>query len=335
MKIGIITVFDAVNYGSFLQAFCLQEYLKKMGHEVVMIKRSSLLYEKWRFTSLVTYKPSKFKFKFKLARGYFKQWKLFTSKKNEKELDVLIVGSDEMWEVNNVTFNTMPEFFGNNIEAKVKATYAVSCNSTIQEDLCRYPFTKEGIKKFNYISVRDQATYNLCEPFIDFTPQFSLDPTLIFDLEKYIVPAEIKEYILCYTYSFKPYMIDAVKELATKTKKKIIVVGQQFEWADLCLPATAFEFLGLLKNADTIVTDTFHGTTLSIALRKNFISFAHKKKVFCALELFHMLDRNVNEFTSIYEISCKPIDYDEIYTKWINPLKKQSFNYIDTILNDV
>ena len=130
MKIGILTVFDAVNYGSFLQAYCLQEYLKEKGHQVYMIKRSSLLYEKWRFTSLFTYKPSKMKFKSSLARKYCKSWKRFNVCRKPKELDLLIIGSDEMWELNNITFHTQPEFFGIGIDAKIKATYAVSSNST-------------------------------------------------------------------------------------------------------------------------------------------------------------------------------------------------------------
>lgn len=212
MKIGILTVFDAVNYGSFLQAFCLQEYLKNLGHEVVMIKKNSLIYEKWRFTSLFTYKPSKIRFKAKLSRGYFDSWKTFKVDRNPQKLDVLIVGSDEMWELNNVTFKTIPEYFGNNISAKKKITYAVSSNSTQMMDIKKYPFISEGLKTFAKVAVRDKSTFDAYSPYLDTSPTYTVDPTLIMDLSDYIVETKLDNYILCYTYTFKDYMIEAVQK---------------------------------------------------------------------------------------------------------------------------
>ena len=37
MKVGIITVHRAYNYGSVLQCYSLQEYLKSLGHDVWVI----------------------------------------------------------------------------------------------------------------------------------------------------------------------------------------------------------------------------------------------------------------------------------------------------------
>lgn len=334
MKVGIITVFDAVNYGSYLQAFCLQEVLKSMGQEVFMIKTSSPLYAKWRFTSLFTYHPKKMKFKAKLAKGYFKLWKQFKVIKNPKDLDLLVVGSDEMWELKNVTMTPLPIFFGVGISAKRKATYAVSSNSTEKGDVEKYSFAVEGVKSFDYISVRDQSTYNAYCDLVNNKPVFSVDPTLLVDLEEYAVECKKSNYILCYTYTFQSYMIDAVKKLAAKLGKKIIVVGQNFSWADECIPATAFEFLGLIMKADFIVTDTFHGATLSIGLKKQFVAFAYKTKVFRALELFGLLDRNVNEKNVLLDSYEKQINYNEIYSSNITPIVNESKQYLRKILED-
>ena len=38
MKIGIATVWNANNNGSFLQAYALQKYIEQLGHEVKMLK---------------------------------------------------------------------------------------------------------------------------------------------------------------------------------------------------------------------------------------------------------------------------------------------------------
>lgn len=329
MKIGILTVFDAVNYGSFLQAFCLQEFLKKQGHDVIMIKRNSLLYEKWRFTSLVTYKPNKMRFKLKLAIGYLHSWKKFKIEKNPKDLDLLIIGSDEMWELNNITFNPIPEYFGNNISARKKITYAVSSNSTNKEDIKKYSFIIEGLKKFSDVAIRDESTFNAYSPYLKLIPQYTVDPTLILDLNDYLVETNMSDYILCYTYTFKDYMVESVKNLSKFTGKKIVVVGQNFDWADICIPATPFEFLGLLKGADYIITDTFHGTTLSIALKKDFVAFAYKTKVYRALELFGMLDRNADGINDINTLFSNKINYEKIYNEKILPLKLESIAYLD------
>lgn len=334
MKIGILTVFDAVNYGSFLQAFCLQEYLKRKGHEVIMIKKNSIIYEKWRFTSLFTYNPQKMRFKLQLARGYFKSWKVFNIEKNPKALDVLLVGSDEMWELNNITFKSIPEYFGNNINAKKKITYAVSSNSTKKEDILKYPFIQEGLKSFSSVAVRDKSTYDAYAPYVRVTPQYTADPTLIMDLRNYLVETKLNNYILCYTYTFKDYMIEAVKKLANITGKKVVVAGQNYGWADLCIPATPFEFLGLIKGADFIVTDTFHGTTLSIALKKEFVSFAYKEKVYRALELFNLLNRDANMHNDLLDFYNSKINYSDTYEYYIKPLQNKSLDYLESAIGE-
>lgn len=38
MKIGIITVYDSPNFGSYLQAYALRKYLETMGHDVFWVK---------------------------------------------------------------------------------------------------------------------------------------------------------------------------------------------------------------------------------------------------------------------------------------------------------
>jgi polysaccharide pyruvyl transferase WcaK-like protein len=124
----------------------------------------------------------------------------------------------------------------------------------------------------------------------------------------------------------------SVKKLAKDFNKKVIVVGQNFEWADENVPADPFEFLGLIENADFIVTDTFHGTVLSIALNKQFAVAAYKEKVFRIIEQFELLDRNVDRRTDITDVFNKIINYDAINYK-ISELRRQSLDYISSCFN--
>ena len=296
MKVGVLTVFDAVNYGSYLQAYCLQSVLKSKGiTDVRMIKDSSMLYEKWRLTSLITYKPQKMKFKSRLSAGYRKAWKQFRKASPRDRFDLVIVGSDEMWEVNNITMEPRPTFFGIGLNTKHLVSYAVSSNTAKPKDLQKYPFIAEGVGKFDKVSVRDASTYETYAPLLKEPPVYCIDPTLLVDLRELSKQRLVQgDYILCYTYSFKPETVAAVKALAAKYNKKIVVAGQSFDWADEVIPASPFEFLSLILNADFVVTDTFHGTVLSIALNKQFVTSAYKEKVYRVVEQFDLLDRNIH-----------------------------------------
>ncbi|WP_373217287.1 polysaccharide pyruvyl transferase family protein [Ruminococcus sp. 5_1_39BFAA] len=333
MKIGILTVFDAVNYGSFLQAYCLQTVIqRKCNTQVRMIKDSSLLYEKWRITSLISYNPRKAKFKGKLAAGYLKSWKNFKVSSMREQFDLVVVGSDEMWEVNNITMKPRPSFWGNGLKTRRLVTYAVSSNSAKTEQLSKYAFIEEGLKKFDRVSVRDVSTFNAYLPLLGTEPVYCIDPTLLVDLHQLARKQnKYSNYILCYTYTFKPETLKAVQDLAEKYGKRIIVVGQNFKWADESIPADPFEFLGLLESADFVVTDTFHGTVLSIALNKQFVTAAYKEKVFRIIEQFDLLDRNIDGCSNIISYYQSEIDYSTINRK-IDILRQQSLEYIDECL---
>lgn len=333
MKVGIITVFDAVNYGSFLQAYCLQKVLKEMGNDdITMIKTSSFLYEKWRITSLISYLPKKIHFKSRLAKGYLNCWKGFRTSRRKKGYDLVIVGSDEMWELNNITMRPLPVFFGVGVEAKKIVSYAVSSNTTKKTDIERHSYIKEGLSKFDSISVRDKSTFDAYQPQVDKIIEYCIDPTLLISLQG-IADEGIRrnDYILCYTYTFQPSIVQAVTELARKLKKKIIVAGQNFPWADECIPANPFEFLGLIKNADFVITDTFHGTVLSIAFNKQFVTFAYKEKVRRIVEQFGLADRDVTGQLSILDKYDEMINYERINAE-IDKLRETSLKFLGNCL---
>lgn len=328
MRIGIITVYDAVNYGSFLQAFALKETVKRIsGVEPEMIKDSSLLYEKWRFTSLHTYRSEKRDFKASLRKKYRDCWKTFTRGRLNRHYDLAIVGSDEMWELHNVTMRPRRSYFGIGVNATRLASYAVSSNGTTSKDVQEKPWIQEGLALFDAVGIRDYRTLRTYDKFLQSSPVINLDPTLLIDLDSYAVDPKRRGYILVYSYSLRPGMVKSLKDLAASTGMPLIVAGQQFSWADECVPASPFEFLGLLKNARLVVTDTFHGVTLSLGLRKNFVCDAYKEKVAGALEFFRLEDRDCGSNEPLLDYMSKPIDYGRL-EDFISSQRAASFKYL-------
>ena len=121
MKIGIITVHRAYNYGSVLQCYALQEYLKRVGHDVWVIDYR----QKW---TEATYKPFSLYYIWQFVKrkdihtiiGYWRERKtrcqnlrqakqMFSSftkrfhltkpccRKIPSDFDIYLIGSDQLW----------------------------------------------------------------------------------------------------------------------------------------------------------------------------------------------------------------------------------------------
>ena len=70
--------------------------------------------------------------------------------------------------------------------------------------------------------------------------------------------------------------------------------------------------LGYIKNADYVVTDTFHGTIFSIILGKKFATIirdSNKQKLSALLKRFSLDNRQLRELSELEGILITPIDF--------------------------
>ena len=113
MKIGIVTVEKSANVGSFLQAYALQKVLEAWGHEVYFVSAGQESFFKREYCWFIPKRGNlKYPVKFiKRNLDGLKKYKLFaqdhkklkTWDKKEK-LDLFILGSDEIWNVQRKIF---------------------------------------------------------------------------------------------------------------------------------------------------------------------------------------------------------------------------------------
>lgn len=328
MNICIITIFDELNYGAYLQAYALGEKLKKNGHTIVYYEQ-----ERWRikdsFHALHLRDYKNILFHFKLLNNYKKDWKLFDKTNDLKgSYDLVVIGSDELWNVRNYNFEHSLYYIGNGVSAKKCLTYAVSCNNcTAAEFLTHYPQI-DNFSCLNDISVRDKQTYNLVTTLTDRVPTVVLDPTFLIE---YTVNEALEkgEYILVYGYYFTNEEITKIRKNSKNySNLKIISVGFAHEWCDKSVPGSPLEFLNYIKYAKTVITSTFHGTVFSIIFRKNFFTFGRDNlKITDVLEKFGLEDRNVTDKNTI-DVSDSIIYNSEIEEK-IRNWEIISNQYID------
>ena len=311
-KLSVITVLNTVNYGSALQTFATQKYFTDKGFEVEFVdywrkdqktearienikkdKKDSL--KKWLkkpirdFLEIKSIKASE-----KVFRGFITQKINLTSqtyssfeelKEDCPEADIYVTGSDQMW---NSGWNQGIEksFFLECVpEDKKRIAYATSIGKTeFDENEAKeiIPY----IRKYDLITLREQSAVDLLKKY-DIESSLVLDPTLMLgreSWEKYIPRMDNnKKYLLVYQLHNEhadASFDDAVKKIAKH--KKLDIIRVTYSYSDikvgkkLVLP-DVFEFLALIKNAEFIVTDSFHGTAFSINFNKQMAVVYPKK----------------------------------------------------------
>lgn len=327
-KVVIVTLYDSINCGTFLQAFSLGEYIRSIGFEPVYLRLKN---DNTRVNGKnVTIKKSSInklfikvirkimlKIKFSTMMKYFELIDL-NEVNSDDTIKYVIIGSDEIWNVNNNSFTHYDEFFGYNFKNKKIIAYAPSCNDITKDDVIRYD-SNLNFNMFDCLSARDKNTFELLSDFGFENITMVLDPTFLSNsYMKQLVDVKLKNYIIVYGHNFNEEQISIIKKIATKQSKKLVSITKYYEWCDKNIIASPFEFLSYIKNADYIITSTFHGSVFSIVFEKNFICFVeNKNKVSDLLGKFDLQDRIFNDFDSGLNLLNKNIDYTKV-----NELKK-------------
>ncbi|MCB1811265.1 MAG: polysaccharide pyruvyl transferase family protein [Candidatus Competibacteraceae bacterium] len=281
----IVTLCKSPNYGAYLQAFALKEVLTSYGYKVSFLdvydrennkKRYKFLFRGWRRN------PASILFNFRkfFAFRYAEKKLVIVSRSDISNFKVAFIGSDEIWSVTNGTFNCAPEFFGLNLKNMWKFSYAPSVGNSGVENMVFFPEYMNGIRAIDLLSVRDTESLEVAKYAISHNDvSLVLDPTFLHDFSKQEEMINVgKPYLLVYTYGFDEVVVKEVRDYALSNNLAIISAGFYHSWVDKNLPCTPFEFLSLVKDAECVITDTFHGSIFSIKYRKNFISYSHHKK---------------------------------------------------------
>ena len=324
MKIGIVTVYEpTTNMGSFLQAYALKKALEKLGHEVYIIQNISTIKE---ILKLVMRVNPKREFFLRLKKAWFakndiKKLKLL-NKSFVHNLDGLVYGSDEIWNLDNPYF--MNGFFwGKDIELP-KISYAVSMGAMDDEKICKYKSFVESIKEFRFILVRDIKTQRIIKKIRETENNIVCDPTMLIPIEELtenIKPLKYK-YILVYTYGIDALMIEYIRKFSDKYGLKIVSVCFWHIWADVVIECSALNFSSYIKNAEFVFTTTFHGAVFSMLNHKRCCIFPYRSKVKNIVEQMgeesHLVENNCTyeEFETTIQIKFDSYLFEERLEKY-------------------
>ena len=346
IKVGILSMQRVINYGSFLQAYALKSILENLGAECYFIDiekgrqlkgnevDSPVVSNTKRFFRIGINLLTKSKQTF-LVQNYSQQIKLKfidhyygmlgLDRKFDRQFDLVAIGSDEVF---NCTKKNRRGFskqlFGDGINAKKIISYAASFGDTTIDSINKFKLSSElsqYLLSLNDISVRDDNSRSIIKKLIKEAPKMHLDPVLIYDFKKEMNKCKIKiqDYIIVYSYGNRiadSTEIDAICLFAKKYNKKLISIFCAYTWCNsFIIPDTPFDVLAYFRDADYIITDTFHGSIFSIINKKKFCTLirnSNKQKITSLLNNLHLGDRLLEKTSNLETILTASISYKKI-----------------------
>lgn len=339
-KAVILTLFRANNIGAFLQAYSMMDLLQNLGYDTSF----GFLPDKTASRRSLTHKIlgyikagdiRKLLWKAKNVSMYREiQATLPTTDLSDKPVfDAAIIGSDEVWSINNPNIAHQAYYLGHEVNAAHKIAYA-PCGNGITASEFRQLAPNEKFSEFTALSARDNDTLKTVEMISGRNVTRVVDPTMLIESfdHKIVDCKEKSPFILVYSYGIDKQMVKAIKKLAKSKGLKLISVGTYNSWCDQNVIADPWEFLGYLKAARYVITSTFHGTILSIKFNKQFICLAANTfKVIDALSFYNLSNRNASSPEQIPHLFNQQIDYDPVNTI-ISTSRNTSMHYLKNAL---
>ena len=294
LRVCGVTFDHTNNYGSCLQAFALQKAVEKTelnGESCeyrVLYLRKLFLHQMKEYNASLFRRVSDFQhLRFlKFEKEYMKyieteNMSMDSLQQLNKEFDAFVCGSDVIW---NEDLNFGRTVYFLDFAEKYKFSYAASFGTDrVSDEYIRR--CSKMISDLDEISVRETTSKKLLESHIDKAVEVVPDPVLLLDREDWEtivsrVTVPKKKYIFAYFTHINPKAQVFIKRLQKETGLRVI----NAIWVSnlrimienrIFLVQTPQKWLALLKNAEYIVTNSFHASVLSCVFHRRFFTFVN------------------------------------------------------------
>lgn len=360
MKIALLNLPVDNNYGGHLQRFALITYLHKLGYQVTHINLISRAYLPWYKKPYSYTKRFILKYFFNknipifLEKEVCKQndvncklFNLFYDKyiphtipvyniKDIKKIcrgnfNAYIVGSDQVWRKSMTSQIGIDNYFLKFVEKENVKRIAYAVSLGVEEN----EFTDKDLKKlshlyrkFNFVSVREINAVDviLQNKWFNPKPVLTIDPTLLLSKEDYVcliengrTVSQTINKIYCYILDYDKQIDDKIRLISFKKQLTYLIHG-----LNTTDSVSIEQWLRNIKDAQMIVTDSYHGVVFSIIFNKSFMFLGNNKRGNARIEsLFSLLNINKKDTLNI--------DWDNIRNIIHN--KVNEISYIWNLLN--
>ena len=289
------------NFGGGLQAYALQQTVTKLGFESNIIEYIPSHIQKAYFRSLFRniYELSKACaklvlnkdvhntpcIKFATVKHFKKHFLTLNDISNVKPDDSFIVGSDQVWRaIYARMLGGVPKYFLDFATPKQRQrsfAYAASFGTDEWEGSSEE--TEECmqlIRDFKSVSVRETSGIQLCKDIFSIDAVQMPDPTILLQASEYskLINASLtrlpkQPYIAKYILDETPDIRCLIEETAKSQKlfvQNLLPNGKAKKISDR-FPISIPQWLRYIRDAEYVVTDSFHGCVFSIILNKPFV----------------------------------------------------------------
>lgn len=353
-KVAIITWCDnngPTNYGQIFQCYAIQKICEKLGFEAIIVQ--------YRKKTEIDFCKNKFKSKY-LNQIYEELFKIIVIEKNYnkriylfrrfikenielsspcydkrdveklvRDCSYLLCGSDQIW--NPIWYDPMFFLdFGHTGQKRIAYAPSGIANDDNETEVI---YTKMGslINRIDCVSMRESQGIQIMKKYTDKNIEAVLDPTLLLerkDWDKIASKRLVDEpYIFCYTMgSLRQHKLVLRQIMKKHNATRIVfipsnVVEAKLQLATPYTTAGPAQFISLIKYAEAVATDSFHGTTLSIKYKKQFYllkrmqqdcyrwaSFSRIDNILDKMHIDGRLVSNIKDIKNISEINYDIVD---------------------------
>lgn len=257
----------------------------------------------------------------------------------DEHIDGFVCGSDTIFCIDE--FNGFDDGYFANYNC-MKNGFAISYAASFGDakfDSRTYSILNERLQNFKALGIRESNMIEYVKQNTNVEVQQTIDPTLLLegkDYEKITNPPLIEEkYLLIYSRRYNEKMEKYAEEIATKNGWKVVEISIRMKNKEnhrMFYEAGVEDFLSLVKNAQCVITNSFHGLIFCVQFRKLFYVFSRESgdsKILGLLSLMGLSDRlriTGNEKEETY------IDYDKVHEK-IAQSRAESFDFLRRSLN--
>ncbi|MDL2320362.1 polysaccharide pyruvyl transferase family protein [Alistipes sp. OttesenSCG-928-B03] len=299
--VGILSMQRVANYGSFLQAWALRGILTELGAGVSFIdieaghpmpgQRSGIVAAYFARLCELTGAAVTGRLGAKLRdRKYHRAMRarfrdeyyamLGLDAPAPERYDLAVIGSDMVFDcMQAAPWGFTPQLYGDIPEADSVISYAASFGSSTLEGILRAGVVDEiaeNLCQLTAVSVRDDNSHDIVRQLTGRDALKHLDPVLVYDFATEMRGCDTREsdYIVVYAYPGRirnKAEIEAITGYARRSGKRLVSILAAYDWCDEAVtPTTPFDVLAWFRDADCVVTDTFHGTIFSVINHKRF-----------------------------------------------------------------
>lgn len=266
-----------------------------------------------------------------------------------KDFFAVLVGSDQVWLPDVAVSNFFTLRFA--APGVRRISYATSLGVSTYPNYAKKP-AADFWKQIDFLSVREQQGKDIIQSIVDIPVEVVADPTYLFTKDEWLelIPQEkvVQDgYVLCYFLGDSKHMKDYARKYADMKGLRLVSIlsdecnSDDSQFTDEVLTGKSVEdFVNLIRNANYILTDSFHGLAFSVINQKQFLIFyrnrtdvkeSRNSRIDNIVRSWGIEDRLIREPEKLI-MPSNDIDYTEVMPK-VEGLRNNSLVFLRKALN--